>query len=95
MNVENFVRTIASAKAVVTNSFHGVAFSVIFRRPLYAVSLGDSLDDRYVSLLKKIGADSHIVSPDFDTEVIKDRLILNEQQLESLREESFNFIPEA
>lgn len=95
MNVENFVRTIASAKAVVTNSFHGVTFTVIFRRPLYAVSLGDTLDDRYVSLLKRIGADSHIVSPDFDTKVIKDRFILNEQQLKSLREESFNFIPEA
>lgn len=94
LSVENFVRTIASAKAVVTNSFHGVSFAVIFRRPLYAVSLGDTLDDRYVSLLKRIGADSHIVSPDFDTKIIKDSLILNEQQLKSLREESFNFIPE-
>ena len=95
MNVEDFIRTIASAKAVVTNSFHGVTFAVIFRRPLYAVSIGDTLDDRYVSLLKEIGADSHIVSPDFDTKVIKDRLILNERKLESLREKSFNFIPEA
>ena len=95
MGVKNFVRTIASAKAVVTNSFHGVTFTIIFRRPLYAVSLGDTLDDRYVSLLKRIGADSHIVSPDFDTKVIKDRLNLDERKLEALREKSLNFIPEA
>lgn len=95
IGVESFVREFASAKAVVTNSFHGTAFSVIFRRPLYAVSLGDTLDDRYVGLLKEIEADSHIVNPDFDTSDIKDRLIFNEEHFERIRKESIAFLPDS
>lgn len=57
----DFVDLISNATAVVTSSFHGVAFSLIFNRPLYAVKYSDEQDARYVNLLQRIGAAEMIV----------------------------------
>ena len=57
----DFVNKFRNAKAVVSSSFHGVAFSLIFNRPLYAVMYGDEQDTRYVNVLKTVGADDMLV----------------------------------
>lgn len=57
----DFVNKFRYASAVVTSSFHGVAFSLIFNRPLYAVQYGDEQDARYVNVLKSVEADSMLV----------------------------------
>ena len=57
----DFVNKFRYAKAVVTSSFHGVALSLIFNRPLYAVMYGDEQDARYVNVLKTVGADDMLV----------------------------------
>lgn len=54
---EDFVSKFRYASAVVTSSFHGVAFSLIFNRNLYAIMYGDEQDARYVNVLKSIGAE--------------------------------------
>lgn len=59
--IENFLFEINNAKYVVTSSFHGVAFSLIFNTPLFAIKYGDEQDARYVNLLTSIGA-SHLLS---------------------------------
>lgn len=57
-----FVNKIRFAKAIVSSSFHGIAFSLIFNKPLYALLYGDEQDKRYGDLLKMIGAESMLLS---------------------------------
>lgn len=64
--VEDFVSLIYHARYVVTTSFHGTAFSLIFGKPLYAVKLHDGWDGRYENLLHTLGADHLCVDEDFD-----------------------------
>lgn len=63
--VQEFVSYFKYATYVITTSFHAVAFSLIFERPFYAICLNDGHDDRYVSLLRAIGAENRLVTPDF------------------------------
>lgn len=65
---EDFVSLFKYATYVVTSSFHGTAFSLIFERSAYIVKWNDGHDLRYENLLKKIGADSMLVDPDFNPE---------------------------
>ncbi len=60
-SVEDFVSLFKYAQYVVTSSFHGTAFSVIFERPLYSVILNDGHDGRCKNLLKSIGAEELLV----------------------------------
>ena len=64
--IEDFVSLFRHAKYVITTSFHGTAFSLIFGRPLYAVKLNDRWDARYENLLHILGADYLCVDKDFD-----------------------------
>lgn len=68
-SVEEFLRLIMDAEYVVSNSFHGVAFSIIFQKQFYAVGMGEKAN-RVKSLLNSVGiqeryvvdADSSILS---------------------------------
>lgn len=62
---ENFVAYFRSARYVITNSFHGVAFSLLFEKPLYAIRCHDALDERYVNLLTLVGGEKMLVDADF------------------------------
>ena len=64
-SVTDFVSLFKYAKYVVTSSFHATAFSLLFERPLYAVSLEDGRDSRYKELLGNIGASEMSVDKDF------------------------------
>lgn len=57
-----FVGLIANAKAVVTTSFHGAAFSVNFQKPFYSVvPIGMPNASRIESLLANLGLQDRIV----------------------------------
>ena len=53
-SVEEFLRLVHDAEYVVSNSFHGVAFSLIFRKQVFAVGMGERAN-RVVSLLGRAG----------------------------------------
>jgi hypothetical protein len=57
----DFVNKFRNASFVVTSSFHGVAFSLIFNRPLNAILYGDEQDCRYENLLRTIGAEDMLI----------------------------------
>lgn len=80
----DFVNKFRYAKAVVTSSFHGTAFSLIFNRPLYAVMYGDEQDTRYVNVLKSFGAENMLFNlnqelnaRDFNYKAINDYLYIS------------------
>ncbi len=50
---EQFVWLIAHAEAVVTTSFHAVAFSLLFQKELYPI-VGNSLSSRITDLLRRV-----------------------------------------
>ena len=61
-SVEQFLQLIEGAEYVVSNSFHGVAMSVIFEKQFYAVGMGTKAN-RVLSLLESAGIkDRYIAS---------------------------------
>lgn len=59
-SLSEFIHLFKNAKFVVTDSFHGVCFSLIFRRQFYAISPG-RLANRISSLLMAIGLQSRLI----------------------------------
>lgn len=66
--VEEFVSLFRNASHVVTTSFHGVVFSIIFGVPFYAFPLWGGYDLRYMDLLECVGAKDRVKS--FDDELV-------------------------
>ena len=61
-SIEEFLGLIEHADYVVSNSFHGVAFSLVFEKQFYAVGM-EGKANRVVSLLESVGiADRYIHS---------------------------------
>ena len=78
-SVQEFLSLIANAEIVVSNSFHGVAFSILFQKQFYAVGMGTRAD-RVRSLLGQLGIENRYISGDqleakeIDYSVIADSL---------------------
>lgn len=58
---EDFINLFNNARFVVTDSFHGTTFSVIFNKPFYSVSPGENVN-RISSLLNTLNLQSRIIS---------------------------------
>ena len=88
----DFVNKFRYAKAVVTSSFHGTAFSLIFNRPLYAVMYGDEQDARYANVLKSFGAEKMLVN--LRQEVHPEDFCYSSinAQLDAIRKESLKYL---
>ncbi|MBQ8015579.1 MAG: polysaccharide pyruvyl transferase family protein [Clostridia bacterium] len=57
---KDFIGLIENADAVVTNSFHGTAFSVLFQKKF--ISIGkEKYNSRMISLLEKLSLETHFV----------------------------------
>lgn len=59
--VSAWLRGFRDAEFVVTDSFHGCVFSIIFKRPFIAVGNAGRGLSRFVSLLKKFGLEERLV----------------------------------
>ncbi|WP_140377405.1 polysaccharide pyruvyl transferase family protein, partial [Vibrio parahaemolyticus] len=57
---KDFISLFNNAKFVVTDSFHGTTFSLIFNKPFFSVSPGANVN-RISSLLELVGLDSRII----------------------------------
>lgn len=66
-SVQEFLSLIDHAEYVVSNSFHGVAFSVIFEKQFYAIGMGTKAN-RVQSLLASLGIEERYVESDVDLE---------------------------
>lgn len=89
---EKFVGWFKAARCVVTTSFHGTAFSLIFKKTFYSISLGDGWDNRVGSLLKDLQLQDRIVKgnelpsfSDIDYDPVSSRI-------ENLRNHSKEFL---
>lgn len=88
-----FLRLLYNAEYIITDSFHGTAFSVNFHKNFYTVCQGIGFDNRAESLLTQLGLQSRLITPDcdiFNTDPVdysKADILLN-----SLKNESINFL---
>jgi hypothetical protein len=64
LSPEEWVIAIRDAKFIVTNSFHGVVFSIIYHRPFVAIPISGTLkgmNERITSLLSRIGLQDRLI----------------------------------
>ena len=50
------------AECIVSSSFHGTTFSILFNRPFYSVRLNDGADSRTEYLLKSLELSDRFIS---------------------------------
>ena len=96
--IPEWLSLIKHSEYVITTSFHGVVFCLLYHKPFYAVLLSNEYskgNDRIVSLLKSVGCFFRIVSSDSDINSVKAANISWEDvdaKLSELRKKSIDFL---
>ena len=94
--VEQFVELLRNSKFVVTDSFHGTAFSTIYRKNFYSVRLGDKGDDRIASMLFNFNLDKYFVDPqNIETDAPLVDYTDAEKPIEKMRTDSIDYIKQS
>lgn len=94
-SVRDFVSMFRYAQYVVTTSFHGTVFSLIFETPFYVLPLWNNYDLRYMELLHSIGADDRIVPAEIPLHPVNVDFRPFKRELAELQKKSFGFIDKA
>ena len=91
----DFLWLLGHAKLIVTNSFHGTAFAINFCVPFFSIVNNENTgDDRIVSLIQQVGAESRLVKkdstmPHFSSDIDWGKIQSN---LNKLREKSLDYL---
>ena len=91
---EQWLYLVHNATYVVTNSFHGTAFSVIYRKNFY-VELSSATNSRLSHITNILGLQSRIVNCESVPEITDCNYLVAEAELKKLRIESLNFLKKA
>ena len=90
-----FLAYIKNADLVCTNSFHGTALSISFKKDFYVLDEYDGKDQRKISILKLLGISDRMISGKTNVETLNIQSI-NYSQVENrlnvLRENSDDFL---
>lgn len=92
---EQFLSNIKDASYIITNSFHAIVFSLLFKKEFAAILSRDGLDSRYEDLIKAVNAESSLMTP--DTLSYSDNLdySLIHRRIEEMRDQSLEFLKQA
>lgn len=96
-SVERWMMGIRDAAMVVTDSFHGSVFSILFHRPFLSIVNNRRGADRFTSLLSKLGLMDRLVNESTDISNITNDIDWEqvESKLSLEREISMNFLKNA
>lgn len=96
-SVENWLGLIRNAGLVVTDSFHGLMFSIIFRRPFYVWAEEGPRADRIKTILSKIKLENRMLTSNVSLPEVDFGIDYSyaEKALEKEREASLDFLREA
>lgn len=101
MPVEQWLCGFRDAKIVVTDSFHGCVFSIIFHKPFIAIANSERGMTRFSSLLELFNIDNRLVFSLEDYKKRKSELLIPidysyvDSQLQSYREKAISFLKES
>ena len=90
-----FLDLIYNSKYVITNSFHGTVFSIIFNKDFNTVALNDGEDGRIINLLHRLQLDNRIVNIGERINEITDNYNNVNKIIENDRVDSINFLSNA
>ncbi|HBW1543663.1 TPA: polysaccharide pyruvyl transferase family protein, partial [Klebsiella quasipneumoniae] len=98
-SVPAWLKSFFDADFIITDSFHGTVFSIIFNKPFIALSNKERGAARFISLLNMFGLESRLVTDvdKFDKNIIDDNIDYVEvnKRLEQYRIMSLDFISNA
>lgn len=97
-SVPQWLGTIAGAKAVLTDSFHGAVFSIIFRRPFIVIANPDRGNSRLKSLLLPLGLSHRMISDPAQARKALESPVdwqAVEARVDELRRAGFDFLNQA
>lgn len=92
ISMNKWLASIYNAEHVITDSFHGCVFCIIFNKPFHCFVNEQRGADRFYSLLKMFGLENRIIKGDINQATIDWEFVNN--QLEFNRKVSSNFIAE-
>ena len=92
--IEDWIKGFASADIIVTDSFHGCAFSIIFNKPLIFMRNESRGNTRFDSLIDLFGIHDNEVSDNIPWDINKDYHLPQNtsKKLNDLRKKSMEFI---
>jgi hypothetical protein len=92
--VEEFVGYFKYASFIISTSFHGTAFSIIFRKPFFTVTSNFKNDVRYISLLDSLGISERLVDGEniFNDEISEIDYDKVYERLNNLQKESLEYL---
>ena len=64
---KEFVSLVRNAQCVITNSFHGTAFSIICGTPFFTIRLNDGMDERAENMLKTFNLSERMIDSERNT----------------------------
>ncbi|MCR5797623.1 MAG: polysaccharide pyruvyl transferase family protein, partial [Eubacterium sp.] len=96
LSPDEFVNLIKNATYVVTNSFHGTAFSIVFEKQFWVNPLenGKVTNDRFFSLLNQTGLINRIIPNDYNGDYINNTIDYIEVnvRLDKFRQEAVDYL---
>lgn len=97
LSIEEWVSGIANAEIVVTDSFHGCVFSIIFNKPLIFIPNMERGNTRFDSLIKRFGINGNLITANTNLALSNNFQIPDQAQkaITENREKSLSFIRKA
>jgi polysaccharide pyruvyl transferase WcaK-like protein len=93
-SILKFIYEISNSKAVITNSFHGTIFSIIFNKPFISFIFKGSPKERLYTLKHIFNFEKRIIEynehPDIN--LLKTPLNINETYMELMKKQSINYL---
>ena len=94
--IENFIFCINKSNAVITDSFHGTIFSIIFEKPFITYLNKKRGNGRFISLIKIFNLSQRIIGQKnfkkININLLKTPLNINQSLLNYLKNKSINFL---
>lgn len=93
-SIEKFILGIVNSKAVITDSYHGTLFSIIFNKPFVSFINKNCGKERFISLKKILNLENRIVNDNIvpNISLLTTPLKINNNILNSLKDKSINFL---
>lgn len=101
IGIEEWINFIKRSEIVLTNSYHGMIFSIIYNKPFIIVPVeGVPMNNRIETLLKLIGLEDHLIQEFREEEVMN---IINKEieweevmeEIDFLKKESIDYLEKA
>ena len=94
--IENFIYGMNNSQAVITDSFHGTVFSIIFNKPFIAFANSVRGKARFDSLKEIFHLEDRIIEPSSNSHIninlLKESLNINQSQYKELKDISINYL---